>query len=107
MKTDNYWTGLADVTSQYTEARKDIKGAIYRVITFAESYEAFVQKVEDVLCNSGDVLLLIEEPESLTAFLKNGWLEDDHEIYEMFDQAEISKNDVVSGEIQHYGYEED
>lgn len=59
MKTDDYWTGLADVISD--ELPENVKGANYRVLTFAESYEGFVQKVTETLENSGDKVIFIEE----------------------------------------------
>ncbi len=100
MDTGKYWTGIADVTSD--EMPPNISGAVYRVLTFAENYEAFIQKVTDVLKNSGDTLFIIEDPENLTEFLKHNWLIEDHEIYEMMPTAEKNQDDVVSGEIQYY-----
>jgi hypothetical protein len=104
MDTGKYWTGMADVTSD--EMPPNISGAVYRVLTFAENFEAFNQKVTDVLKNSGDTLFIIEEPENLIEFLKNNWLTDDHEIYEMMPTAEKNQGDVVCGGIEYY-FEED
>lgn len=104
MKTEKYWTGIADVTSE--ELPKNIKGAIYRVLTFAESYETFVQKVTDILSKAGDTLTIIEEAEPLAKFLEHSWVEDDHEIYEMMETAEKNKQDVVCGEIEYYSYDD-
>ncbi len=104
MQTNNYWTGLADVTSK--ELPKGVKGAIYRVLTYAESYEAFIQKVTEVLENSGDKVSVVEEAEVLTDFLKHSWLIEDHEIYEMMETSEKNREDVVSGQIQFYSYDD-
>jgi len=104
MQTNNYWTGLADVTSK--ELPKSVKGAIYRVLTYAESYEAFIQKVSEVLENSGDEVSIVEEAEVLTDFLKHSWLIEDHEIYEMMETSEKNREDVVSGQIQFYSYDD-
>jgi glutathionylspermidine synthase len=100
METGKYWTGIADVTSD--EMPSNISGAVYRVLTFAENYKAFIQKVTEVLKNSGDTLFIIEEPENLTEFLKQSWLTGDHEIYEMMPTAEKNQDDVVCGEIGYY-----
>jgi hypothetical protein len=100
MDTGKYWTGIADVTSD--EMPPNISGAVYRVLTFAENYEAFIQKVTDVLKISGDTLFMIEDPENLTEFLKHNWLIEDHEIYEMMPTAEKNQDDVICGEIEYY-----
>jgi len=97
METEKYWTGVADITS--SKLPKNIAGAVYRVLTFAEDYETFVQKVTDVLQNSGGTLFIIEEAENLTESLKHNWLIEDHEIYEMIPTAEKNKDDVVCGQI--------
>ncbi len=104
METEKYWTGIADVTSN--EISENISGAVYRVLTFAEDYETFVQKVADVFQKSGDTLFIIEEAENLTKFLKHTWLVEDHEIYEMMPTAEKNKEDVVCGQINYYAQDD-
>ncbi len=76
----------------YFELPKDVKGAIYRVLTFAENRETFVKKVTEILENSGDEVIFIEEVESLTEFLEHSRLIDDHEIYEVMPTAEKNKS---------------
>ena len=100
MKVDDYWTGLVDVISD--ELPKNVEGAIYRVLTFADNYETFLEKVTEILGNSGDKVIIIEEAESLVDFLNHSWLTENHEIYEMIPTAEKNKNDVVSGQIEFY-----
>lgn len=104
MKSDDYWTGLADVISD--DLPENVKGAIYRVLTFAESHDDFIQKVTEILENSGDKLIFVEEAENLTEFLKHSWLLEDHEIYEMMPTAEKNKNDVVTGQIEFYAHDD-
>lgn len=91
--TDNFWTGIADVTSD--ELPVEAKGAVYRVVTFASDYEAFFLKVSDVLADSGDTLTFIEEPEQVSHFLRHSWVKKDHEVYEMMVTADKNKGDVV------------
>ena len=100
MNTEEYWTGIADVNS--SELPNAARGAVYRVVTYAKDYDLFVQKVTDVLSSSGDILTMIEEPERLSTFLEHGWVEKDHEIYEMMRTAEKNKQDVVCGEVEYY-----
>ena len=104
METEKYWTGIADITSN--ELPENLSGAVYRVLTFAEDYETFVQKVAEVLQKSGDTLFMIEEAENLTEFLKHNWLIEDHEIYEMMPTAEKNKDDVVCGQINYYAQDD-
>ncbi|MCO6511272.1 MAG: hypothetical protein J5I65_10830 [Aridibacter famidurans] len=100
MDTDKYWTGLADVVSDYIPS--NAKGAIYRVLTFSESYDEFVEKVRTILKKSGDILLVIEEPELLKDFLTHDFVSDDHEIWDLMEQAAKKPQDVVCGDLELY-----
>ena len=104
METDKYWTGIADVTSN--NLTKNVKGAVYRVLTFAEDYEAFYRKVETTLRISGDTLVFMEEPEVLADFLKHSWLDKEHEIYGMMKASEKNNQDVVCGEVEYYTFDD-
>lgn len=101
---EKYWTGLADVTSRHLPS--DVKGAIYRVLTYAADCDAFVRKVSKVLSDSGDTLSFMEEPELLAAFLSHEWVEKDHEIFGMMITAEKSKDDVVCGDPEYYSFDD-
>lgn len=99
-----FYTGIADVTSE--ELPENAKGAVYRVLTYADDYESFVDKVRAVLYDSGDTLIFIEEPEPLSKFLKHNWVTEEHEICEMMVTADKNKGDVVCGEIEYYAFDD-
>ena len=104
MRTSDYWTGIVDVSS--TELPNGAKGAVYRVLTFAEDYDSFLTKVTTVLAASGDTVAFIEEAETLTDFLQHHRLDKSHEIHEMMQTAEKSNVDVVCGDIEYYSFDD-
>lgn len=103
MNYQDYWTGLANLVSDGTyEMPENAIGMITRFVTFATNYDDFLQKANDVAKKSGLKLIFIEEPERVNAFLKHQWATDDHEIYELLEQAEKIKENVVCGEFHYY-----
>lgn len=104
INTAHFWTGIADVTSP--ELPSDVQGAVYRVLTYAADYESFARKVADVIPMSGDELQYVEEPESLSDFLRHDWVTEDHEIFEMMKTANRNKQDVICGDIEYYTYDD-
>lgn len=104
MNKKKYWTGIVDVTSE--ELPDGIKGALYRVVTYADNYQNFVEKVTTILANFGDTVLVIEESSTLSDFLENGYIDQDHEIYEMLETATKNKQDVICGGIEYYSFDD-
>ena len=104
MEMKEYWTGIADVASDTLPA--NIKGALYRVVTFAEDREAFTAKVQRVLLEAGDRLLYIEETETVDSFLKQSWVDNDHEIFELIETAKRQKANVVCGDAEFYSFDD-
>ena len=100
VELEKFWTGIADVTSE--DFPENVKGAVYRVLTYTDDCDSFLVKVKSVLSASGDTLILIEEPERLSDFVKHDWVYKDHEIFEMMITADKSRADVVCGEAEYY-----
>lgn len=104
MDTDQFWTGIADVSSD--EFPEQIRGSLYRVVTFATDLEAFEKKVREILSKIGHKLVVLEEPEVLTDFLRHDWVQEDDEIYEMMQTSQNNKENVVCGDPEYYNYDE-
>ncbi len=95
----NYWTGLADFTT--SEMPSNAIGIVARVVTFAEGYDEFYEKVREINTNMGGQLIIIEEPSNVSDFFDQQ-LDKDHEIYEILETAHKFPNDVVYGEYHYY-----
>lgn len=107
MNYQYYWTGLANMVSDGAyQMPINAIGLITRVVTFANSYDEFLQKVSDVADKSGLKLIHLDEAEVLSDFLAHQWVTDDHEIYEIMEQAEKIVENVVSGEIEYYTHDD-
>lgn len=94
------WTGIADVTSGHLP--ENVQGALYRVLTFAESQAEFHEKVRRALLESGDTLQYMEDVELVSELFVREQPGSDHEIHEMIETSDKSREDVVCGEIVFY-----
>ena len=100
MNEHYFWTGLADFKTDYMPL--NAIGVVARIVTHAESYEAFYEKVDQMYRNEGWVLNYINESSRVSEFLFEEWVTEDHEIHEMLEQAKKCPNDVVHGEFAYY-----
>jgi hypothetical protein len=99
MNIENYWTGLADFTTN--EMPPNAIGIIARVTTYALGYEEFIRKVSEINSKMGGKLIVIEDACEVSDFLIHD-LHEDHEIYEMLETAQKFPNDVVYGNFNYY-----
>ena len=77
-------------------------GMVFRVVTFANTEQEFSQKVARVLQIGGLKLISLEDSEKVSDFLKHDWVAEDHEVFEIQEQAEKILENVVCGTPQYY-----